>query len=397
MPIILEGGSFYFNTQIYDDLNLLETAFPTLEWEGAESLKEMEDLFSHIYNKDHIQLISRNIGKNLHYWRVFTDNLIHIQDKNPDFYKLLDCNGPEWDKEYQKFCYKINSMYDRPEVEYLLNNGTLNFAILDVLSNFFKSPVIMVMGPIGEEIKQKSIIRVFIELGLLYPQKHNSYLYCLKIHSKFFEKYYKQAIKKMTLSEKIAFRVWTLTKGIHTKGMDENLDRNIYSSYYDAKNMADWDADIYDPLAGKRSDPGIFYPEFIDPHSGKIIFESYGKGTDIGFIRYQLTPINAFLDKFLNYPNAFMNLQRKNKLEGNPEPVITQPVHKWIDRRATVSSELPQTDSEVRVWLSPEEKERAILKAAYIYDNPEKYRNLIKWRHVRRYARNVYLGKGKTE
>lgn len=339
--------------------------------------------------------MTKHLGAHLHNLRIFTDNIVNTKEKNLDLYKALDCNGPEWQIEYQKFEYRINSIYNRPEVEYLLDNGSLKFAILDVLYNFSISPLINVIGPIGEEIKQKSIIRAFIETNLLYPEKHMSYLFCSNLHRKFFKRYYDQEMKKMSVSDKAGFWLWSLKKGVHTKGMAENLAKTIEHNYTDYKETADWDVDLYNSIAGKRKDPGVYYPEFTDDSSRKLGFESYGKFTEFPYIRSLLTPVVAFLDKFLNYPNAFMNIKRKNQLEGNPEPVIAQPVHKWLENVATVPSGLPQTDSEFRVAPTPEETERTVVKMAYIYDNPEKFRNLIKWRHVRRYARDVYYGKAK--
>ena len=376
-------------------MNLLETTFPTIEWTGIESVSHMNEMLGHIYNTDHSQLIGKNIGFDPHYLRIFTDNLVNTKDTNFDFYKALDCDGPEWQNEYQRFEYKINSIYNRPEVEYLLENGTLRFAILDVVYNFYRSDLINVMGPIGEEIKQKSIIRAFTEVNLLYPEKHYSYLFCSRVHKKFFKRYYDQEMKKMTVADKVGFWVWSLNKGVHTKGMAENLEKTVYSDYTDLKELADWDVDLYCSTAGKRKDPGVYNPPLTDSHSRKIAFESYGKFTEFPYFRYQLTPVVAFLDKFLNYPNAFMNTKRKNEQEGNPEPVITQPVHKWLQNRISVPSSLPQADSELRINPTPEESERTILKMAYIYDNPDKFRNVIKWRHVRRYARDVYYGKAK--
>lgn len=374
-------------------MNIQETAFPTIEFRGVVTGIDLVKYLSHIYNNDHVLLLLKNVGVNLHDLRIFTDDIIYSDENNIDFYSKLDINGPAWETEYNKFVYKICCLYDRPEVEYLFELGTLDYAILDVLYNFSKTPEILVTGSIGEEIKQKSIIRAFMELNLLYAEKHQSYMSCRPIHSKFFKRFYNSELKKMPLNKKIGFYHWRATKGIHTSGMNENLARSVKSPYYDAKEEADWDNDLYDQFTGRRDDPGDLTLEFRDKNSKKLNFQAYGKFTEFPYFKYNLLPITIFLDKFMNYPAAYTHLKDKHEKEGNPEPVITQPYDKWVDKKATEYSSLPQTDSEVKISTTPEENRRALLKTAYIYDNPEKMKNPIKWRHVRRYAHDVYFSK----
>lgn len=358
-----------------------------------ENITNLGNYLGHIFNSDHCSLLIDHIGKNLHDLRIFTDDLIYTPDKNIDFYLKLDLDGPGWETEYNKFHNKIISLYNRPEVQYLLEQGSLDYAILDVLYNFNKTPEITVPGPIGEELKQKPIIRAFIELGLLYAEKHQSFMSCRRVYRKFFKRFYLSEVKKMSISKKLDFFYWKAVKGIHVTGMNENLDRSIKSSYNDTKEEADWDVDLYDQNVGRRDDPGNERIVFKDKYSRKINFQAYGKFTEFPYFRFNLISLTVLLDRFMNYPAAYTHLKEKNLKEGNPEPVITQPYDKWLEKKATEYSSLPQTDSEVKVSMTPEENQRAMLKAAYIYDNPEKLKNPIKWRHVRRYAHDVYFSK----
>ena len=375
--MILEGGNYYFNTQLYDDLNLQETAFPTIEYFGVENDSNLATYLGHVYNTDHCSLLIDHVGKNLHDLRVFTDDLIYTPDQKVDFYAKLDLKGSGWETEYNKFQYKISCLYSRPEVQYLLDQGSLDYAVLDVLNNFSKTPEITVPGPIGEELKQKSIIRAFIELGLLYAEKHQSFMSCRRVYRKFFKRYYEAEVKKMTILQRLDFLYWRAVKGIHVTGMNENLERNIKSSYNDTKEEADWDVDLYDQNVGRRDDPGNERIDFKDKYSRKLNFQAYGKFSEFPYFRFNLISITVMLDKFMNYPAAYTHLKEKHKKEGNPEPVITQPYDKWLEKKATEYSSLPQTDSEVKISFTPEENQRAMLKAAYIYDNPEKLKNPI--------------------
>lgn len=184
-------------------------------------------------------MIEKHIGLGLHDVRIFTDGLIHSPDPEPNFYLHLDCKGKEWDLEYKKFVYKIGQVYLRPEVQYLLEENKLHFAVLDLVYNFIKTKgEIMTLGPIGEEIKQKSIMKAFFEVSLLYPEKHFSYVFCRKVHLKFLSKYYKEELKKMTTSEKIEYYWWVLFNGLHIKDMNVNSERDRACLYNDYKYEA---------------------------------------------------------------------------------------------------------------------------------------------------------------
>jgi hypothetical protein len=51
-PVILETNmSEYFNDQVYDDMKLSETTFPTIEFKGY-SIKERTTSLNHIFNYD---------------------------------------------------------------------------------------------------------------------------------------------------------------------------------------------------------------------------------------------------------------------------------------------------------------------------------------------------------
>ena len=372
---------------------MLEIVFPTIEWKGIRNRQQMISLFNHIYNSTHAELIEKHVGYGLHDIRVFTEGLIHSTEESPDFYTHLDCLGKEWDTEYNKFLYKISQVYLRPEVQFLLENNTIDHSILDLLYNFIKTKgQILTVGPIGEEVKQKSIIKAFCEVGLLYPEKHMSYLNTRYVYAKFFKKYYTEKLRKMTFIEKFDYNWWALWKGLHVKDMDQNRERTTASLYTDEKENQNWDLDLYSEV-GRRDDPSKEGLHYMDKESGKLMFFTYGKFTELPPIKYLLLPVIGFLTKIVNFPHAWMHLPRKHEMEGNPEPALTSNVYKWLENRRDVESSLPQYGAEVKLGLHKDEGERALLKVAYIYDKPEMFRKPIKWRYIRRYAREVYKGK----
>lgn len=390
MPIILEARGSYFNRYVYEDLNIIDNSFPTIEWKGVETQTQLFEYLKHIFNPSHCELIAKNIGLGLHELRLFTDALVYAPEPQPNFYKYLECADPAWDMEYNKFLYKIGQVYLRPEVEFLLDNNTLDFAILDLLYNFIKtSGEIMIQGPIGEEVKQKSILKAFYEVGLVYEEKYYSYITAKFCSLNFFKKYYNQKYSQMSKFQKIDYNWWVFNKGLHIK--DLGISRHLYKEleYYDHKPNANWDVDLYGKV-GRRDDPGRDNEEFIVKETGGFFLFSYGKFTEFPIIRLLLSPVSLFLNKAMGYPGKFLNLKAKHDAEWNPEPPIANFVHKWIEERATSKSKLPQHGAEIYTEFTKEEHEKALMKIAYIYDHPDMFKKPIKWRYIRRYAREVY-------
>lgn len=392
IPVIIESKGNYLNSQIYDDLNMLENSFSTIEWKGFENFLQMKNELKHIFHEQHIDLIYRNIGNNLHDVRIFTDGLVYSK-KEPDFYKNLDCEGQEFELEYNKFLYKISQVYLRPEVKHLFEDGTLDHAIIDACYNLTKTDGhLIAIGPIGEEVRQKAIIKSFVEAGLLYIEKHFSTIFSRKIYVKFFSRYYKSSIKKMTPLEKLDYNRWVLFKGLHIKDMKFRESLEKYNSYSDHKNEYNWDVDLYGDHYGRRDDPGHEGFQLINRQTGRPWFYAYGKFTELAPIKYLIMPFSVFLGKAANFPFGYLHLKQKHKEEGNPEPPVSSYFFKWLERRATVYSALPQVDSEVKLGLNKEEYDRAWLKLAYLYDHPEQFKKPIKWRIIRRWAREIHMG-----
>ena len=392
MPIIFEASGGYFNSHLYDDLNLLETTFSTIEWKGIDNKAQFAKVLEHIYNPTHVEMIERHIGLGLHDVRIFTEGLVHSKNAKPDFYTYLDCKSEVWDTEYDKFLYKLQKLYLRPEVQFLLEENTLDFAVLDAITNFIKTRgQIMTLGAIGDAVKQKSIIKAFLEVQLLYAEKHSSYVFSRPLYVKFFKKYKKEKLSAMKLPDKVDYYWYVLRRGLHIKDMNVNRARDQHSLYTDGKEKKNWDADLYAD-AGRRDDPSKEGWTFINKETGKLYFWTYGKFTEIPPIKYPLMIVQQFVSKVANFPHGWMHLPRKHEMEGNPEPALTANVQKWIENRRTVESSLPRYGSEVRLGAYRDENERAILKAAYIFDKPEEFRTPIKWRYIRRYARDVHRG-----
>lgn len=186
-------------------------------------------------------MIRNNIGRNLHHLRVFTESLINSKETEPDFVEHLKCKGPEWNFEYNKFVNKIQSIYLRDEVQHLVENNTLDFAILSTLENFSKNiGEIQVQDQIGEEIKNQSIIRAFTETGLLYAEKHDDYLLVPSmIWVKFFKKYVTQKKSEMSLIEKIEYNYWKIYNHYKINDLKTNIYRENVKKMQDQKANRD--------------------------------------------------------------------------------------------------------------------------------------------------------------
>ena len=389
--IIESNENNFFNTEIYDDLGVYEDAFPTLEWKGLETPGELDNLLGHIYNTEHTQLIAKHIGLSPHHIRIFTEGLLNSQEPNPDFVEHLKCEGPQWKEEYNRFLEKYHSLYLREEVSHLLENGTLDFAILDALENMLKAEgQIMTLSAWGEEIKKQSIIKAMTNVGLLYSEKHWSYLIVPnKVMLKFFKNLTNQVKSQMTWKEKLEYKWWRVSEGLHMADMAVNKNRQADSNYNDYKECANWDPDLYGGNYGKRADPGKEGVAFIDPGSnGLFTWESYGKLKELPVIRWTFMPAQFIVRYMFGYPDKYMHLPQKYIKEGNPDTPITLSIYSYFANKRTDPSFLPQYGSELKIGMDKLEHERAILKMAYMLENPQMFEREIKWRYVRRFIRN---------
>jgi hypothetical protein len=83
-PIIFESNSsHYFGEKIYNQLNVPEWTFPTIEFGSAvtgggapaqpyEKIDKLKNL-SHIFNKDQIEILTERLGKSIYFTHVFTE------------------------------------------------------------------------------------------------------------------------------------------------------------------------------------------------------------------------------------------------------------------------------------------------------------------------------------
>lgn len=87
----------------------------------------MSTYLGHIFNEEQSKVIAQQIGTNLSQLKIFTESMIDAE--KPDITKHIMCEIPEFEGEYAKFCYKLNSVYLRPEVQHLFDEGVLDYAV----------------------------------------------------------------------------------------------------------------------------------------------------------------------------------------------------------------------------------------------------------------------------
>ena len=176
MPVIVETNmNRFFHREIYDDLSLEENLFTHIEWLGIETEADVVTFLGHIFNQTQAEMISRNLGRNLHLLRTFTESLVN--SPNPDFLRYLHLSTSEFATEEAKFTRKINEIYLSGETEHVLDRGDLDFALRHALSSFVKmGGEAFAVHMIGEELKNTSIFKAMMDVGILYPEKHTVYL-----------------------------------------------------------------------------------------------------------------------------------------------------------------------------------------------------------------------------
>lgn len=241
----------------------------------------------------------------------------------------------------------------------------------------------------GEEIKQKSIIKAFLDVGLLYAEKHYNYLRTpTQVYSTFFATLL--ASQKHSVGHWLNYKWWVLANGLHITDMNVNTTRDPASRWYDAKEYSNWDLDLYGNEYGKRTDPGKVGWAVITPGTkDQLLWYPAGWGKQTPVFRYLFAPFWVPASYLMNYPQGYMHLPQKYVDEGRDEFPPTLNIHKNLMNRKFDDCSLPQHNAEVKLGLNTLEYDRALMKAAFMLDHPQLYKTPIKWRYVRRHFRDL--------
>lgn len=148
-PVVIETNKhYYFNEKIYNEINLSQKTFPTLEYGaviegGARSphnlftLQDKERQLMHIFNKEQVEMIVDKVGRSIFFTHMFTE-LAKARSEDVNFEELLELDHPAFQQVYREFEHRINKLYTHPLLGDLLDSGEIDFAVLNALEQIYK-------------------------------------------------------------------------------------------------------------------------------------------------------------------------------------------------------------------------------------------------------------------
>lgn len=153
-PVLFETNkSHYFGEKIYNQANLDEFSFPTVEYGVAisgggigpqpfETNDKVQQL-KHIFNKDQIEAMERKLGRSIYLTHVFTE-LAKARKAEENFDSILQLTDPAFKRIKLEYEHRLNKLYTHPLLGDLLDSGEIDFALLSLLSElarvFTKNP-----------------------------------------------------------------------------------------------------------------------------------------------------------------------------------------------------------------------------------------------------------------
>ncbi|CDW78409.1 UNKNOWN [Stylonychia lemnae] len=184
-PVIMESNmSHYLNEEIYNDLQQPDYVIPTVEMLGFE-MEDRATLMEPIFNRDQMKAINRKLGPSMYFITVFTE---------------------------------LNKLYLHPELGDLLDNGDIDYAILDALEEFSnKAKFYLDISNYHtlQEFMKYPIIRALLSNNILYKSKYYNILH---IEHQFYvpilREYVKEKKSKMTKYEFLRYRWYRKVNGI---------------------------------------------------------------------------------------------------------------------------------------------------------------------------------------
>lgn len=321
-----------------------------------------------------------------------TEGLLNSKEPQPNFYAHIRGEASSFDSEYLKFKNKISKLYVLPELAHYYQDDTIDYVILDCIDSFIKTNgEIFATEGMNVDIRSRAVIKAFENVGLLYAEKHFSYINVpSKVYLAFFKRYSSQQKSEFTRSKSLEYFYYRLSSGLKIGDMGENAERSEDSRYNDYKEYSEWDTDLYGTKYGYRQDPGKQDRTVVRPgNQPSIAWKMYGFGRGFYLFDRLALPFKLFAEYYYEYPQKYVANIRKHVLEGKPEVPLGYMAYKFFIEKQIERSDLPNKDREVRIELDNDEMRRARMKIMFMYDNPEFLHKEIKWRDIKKFFRKA--------
>jgi len=234
-PVIIEtDNNRFFNRLIFDYLHENEdTSYPAMELYGWME-EDQESALSHIFTLDQIKHVRFFLGTHLKDWHDFVN--VMLTDKNPDINQALKLEHPAFEKERRIFRNKLNKFYTHPLVTELLDQGKLDYLLLDFFEKMCSQYIegMIYTGPTLAQtyILENPVVKALVDVGILYERKYFSVLQMSRrTYIKYAIEFYRERRAKMSAFEKLEYQRYNKKHGM-SRFMQELAYSQIYKDKY---------------------------------------------------------------------------------------------------------------------------------------------------------------------
>lgn len=131
-----------------------------------------------IFNTDQMSEVDKKLGKSIYFLNIFTE-LVKARTENQSFEDILALNHEAFEKVRNEFVYRLNKLYSHPLLGDLLDNGEIDYVILDVFEGLLKNKKkTLSIGTeyASQEFMKYPIIRAILDSNIVFKSKYYSEL-----------------------------------------------------------------------------------------------------------------------------------------------------------------------------------------------------------------------------
>jgi hypothetical protein len=141
-----------------------------------------------IFNIDQMSEVDKKLGKSIYFLNIFTEyslspltfpfvRLVKARTENQSFEDVLALNHESFDKVRNEFEYRVNKLYSHPLLGDVLDNGEIDYVILDVFEGLLKNKkkTLYIGNDYGmQEFMKYPIIRALLDYNIVFKSKYYS-------------------------------------------------------------------------------------------------------------------------------------------------------------------------------------------------------------------------------
>lgn len=212
--IIESKNSHFFNRLIFEMMHVSEEEFSAIELYGFRE-GELKMNLSHIYQGYDLEKISDVFGYNIYDWQNITEEILKYDNNHIE--KILDFESEYIDKERIILNAKINSAFTKDDAFLELDDGTIDFKLLNFFENFAKlqGAINVNLAFNDAQFLDNPIIKALFNANILYQRKYFGIFHVSKfLYVHLIREWVENKKNKFGILDKIKYKYFTMKYGL---------------------------------------------------------------------------------------------------------------------------------------------------------------------------------------